>query len=95
MNCHQNALAIWVLIWLQGKDVASVRQYIESIVVNLVLREPVALMHKHVLPSLLAYHAKSASHHSPCLTMLSCLMVDIVINEQFMHCSSLHAFEYA
>ena len=53
-----------LLMSLQGKDVASVRQYIESILVNLVLREPVALMHKHVLPSLLAYHAKSASHCS-------------------------------
>ncbi|KAL3143716.1 hypothetical protein ABBQ32_003554 [Trebouxia sp. C0010 RCD-2024] len=53
---HQVAAQLWP--FLQGKDVASVRQYIESIVVNLVLREPVALMHKHVLPSLLAYHAK-------------------------------------
>ena len=43
---------------VQGRDVASVRQYAESIIVNLVLRDPVVLMHKHVLPSLLTYHAK-------------------------------------
>lgn len=46
------------LMCVQGKDVASVRQYAESIIVNLVVREPVVLMHKHVLPSLLTYHAK-------------------------------------
>lgn len=47
-----------LLLFVQGKDVASVKQYTESIIVNLVLREPVMLMHKHVLPSLLTYHAR-------------------------------------
>ena len=43
---------------MQGKDVSSVRQYMESILVNLALRDPVVLVHQYVLPSLQAYHAK-------------------------------------
>lgn len=64
LQCSFVQAWLWMCNWLlvllcvQGKDVASVRQYAESIIVNLVLREPVMLMHKHVLPSLLTYHAK-------------------------------------
>ncbi|KAL0020919.1 hypothetical protein WJX77_011015 [Trebouxia sp. C0004] len=55
----QPALAqLWPL--LQGKDVSSVRQYIESIVVNLMLQCPVQSMEQYVVPSLQTYHAK---HH--------------------------------
>ncbi len=43
---------------LQGKDVSSVRQYIESSLVNLMLRDPVPLLRQHVLPALHTYHAK-------------------------------------
>lgn len=43
---------------LQGRDVSSVRQYMESITVNLMLREPVKLVQQHVLPALRTYHAK-------------------------------------
>ena len=44
---------------VQGRDVSSVRQYMESITVNLMLREPVKLVQQHVLPALRTYHAKS------------------------------------
>ena len=46
------------MMWVQGKDVSSVRQYIESTIVNLMLRDPVMLMQQQVLPCLHAYHAK-------------------------------------
>ena len=39
---------------MQIGNVATVRQYQEAIVVNLMLRDP-DLVHKHVLPALLAY----------------------------------------
>ncbi|DBA85457.1 TPA: hypothetical protein ACH3X2_000409 [Trebouxia sp. C0005] len=55
----QPALAqLWPL--LQGKDVSSVRQYIESIMVNLMLQKPVQSMEQCVVPSLQTYDAK---HH--------------------------------
>ena len=44
--------------WVQGKDVFSVQQYMESIAVNLILREPVHLMQQYLLPTLQAYAAK-------------------------------------
>ena len=46
----------WCIV--QGKDVSSVRQYIESILVNLMLQDPVKHMQQHVLPSLRTYHAR-------------------------------------
>ena len=45
-------------VGLQGKDVSSVRQYIESIVVNLMLQNPLQSMEQYVVPSLQTYHAK-------------------------------------
>ena len=44
---------------MQGKDVSGVKQYMESSLVHLMLRDPVAVMHQHVLPALQTYHAKS------------------------------------
>ena len=43
---------------MQGQDVSSVRQYMESVIVNLMLRDPVRLMQQHALPALQAYHLK-------------------------------------
>ena len=43
---------------VQGKDVFSVQQYMESIAVNLILRDPAALMQQYVLPTLQTYNAK-------------------------------------
>ena len=69
---HLNNLSSWLpafsewhmLLWLpnwyavQGRDVSSVRQYIESMLVNLMLQDPVRHMQQHVLPSLRTYHAR-------------------------------------
>jgi len=58
--CKQAATkqASHCVVGLQGKDVSSVRQYIESIVVNLMLQNPVQSMQQYVVPSLQTYHAK-------------------------------------
>ena len=48
---------------VQSKEVSSVRQYMEAILVNLALREPLPFMQARLLPALRSYHHKSALLH--------------------------------
>lgn len=53
---------------LQSKEVSSVRQYMESILVNLALRRPGQFMQARLLPALQTYHEK-------CAALLSLLLI--------------------